>query len=69
LATLWPVADLSTSVLMTDLYHGKAEQGLATAAALQQAQLGLLHGRGGHSPWRHPFYWAPFVLLAGSASN
>jgi CHAT domain-containing protein len=44
LATLWPVADASTAVIMQEFYRnvGRAEQ--SKAEALRQAQLALLHG-------------------------
>ncbi|MGH8175289.1 MAG: CHAT domain-containing protein, partial [Steroidobacter sp.] len=68
LATLWPVADMSTTMLMTDLYR-RLYRGLTTgdapsAYALRQAQLGLLRPASRYAPYRHPFYWAPFVLFA-----
>lgn len=49
LATLWPVADASTSVLMPQFYrvrHARAD--VTKAEALRQAQLALL--RGAHGP-------------------
>lgn len=59
LASLWPVADKSTALLMQNLYHMHKDSHLSKVAALQQAQLLLLHGagaagsasteRGGHS--------------------
>ncbi len=45
LASLWPVADASTRQLMQTFYRGHETQpGLTKAAALQAAQLSLLHG-------------------------
>lgn len=45
LATLWPVADHSTSVLMREMYRIRQRQaGTTTAEALRQAQLALLAG-------------------------
>jgi len=44
LATLWPVADSSTALLMRTLYKAHKEQHVDKADALRQAQLGLLHG-------------------------
>ncbi len=32
--------------------------------ALRQAKLGLI--RGAQQAWRHPYYWAPFVLMGDS---
>jgi CHAT domain-containing protein len=59
LASLWPVSDSSTAELMQGFYAARTSgAGLARAAALRQAQLGLLHGR-----FAHPFHWAPFVIL------
>ena len=44
LATLWPVADQSTSHLMQTLYRSRGKEQLSKAAALQKAQLSLLRG-------------------------
>jgi CHAT domain-containing protein len=60
LHTLWRVDDQSMPRLMETFYQGlRAGQG--RAQALRQAQLDLLqddqHG------WRHPFFWAPLVLV------
>jgi CHAT domain-containing protein len=44
LASLWPVADKSTALLMQNLYRLHKDQHLSKGAALQQAQLLLLHG-------------------------
>jgi CHAT domain-containing protein len=61
LATLWSVQDRSTSFLMTEFYKKltQPKTNLTKAEALRQAQLTLVN-----SPeYRHPFYWAPFVLV------
>jgi CHAT domain-containing protein len=51
LATLWPVADASTSVLMHKFYAARVgEHPLKRADALRQAQLMLLHGLHGAAP-------------------
>jgi CHAT domain-containing protein len=44
LASLWPVADASTAVLMRALYQAHKVNRLDKADALRQAQLALLHG-------------------------
>jgi CHAT domain-containing protein len=76
LATLWKVEDASTAQLMRDFYATRsARSPLTRAQALRQAQLLMLRGTpapstpalGNAEPrtgvnWRHPFYWAPFVL-------
>jgi CHAT domain-containing protein len=44
LATLWPVNDISTSLLMRRFYAARAKHpGVSKAEALQEAQLALLH--------------------------
>lgn len=58
LATLWEVDDRSTLELMRAFYAGLAEGN--KAAALAEAQRALRNGDG---RYRHPFYWAPFVLV------
>jgi CHAT domain-containing protein/predicted negative regulator of RcsB-dependent stress response len=57
LASLWLIDDESTPLLMTQFYQ-ELKTGLSKAAALRQAQLKLLHGQ-----YRHPRFWAAFVLL------
>ena len=47
LATLWPVADQSTAILMKDLYRLRQEKNLSKGEALRQAQLALLNGEQG----------------------
>lgn len=59
LATLWPVADQSTALLMADLYKRRQSQRLTKIDALRQAQLGLM----AQPRYAHPFYWAPFILM------
>ncbi len=59
LATLWSVNDRATAKLMSDFYHELADKKLPKADAVRQAQLSLLHS----SWYKHPFYWAPYVLL------
>ncbi|HRK39998.1 MAG TPA: tetratricopeptide repeat protein [Burkholderiaceae bacterium] len=59
LATLWAVADDSTSVLMADMYRQRQQSGLSKIAALQQAQRVMLNS----TRHAHPFYWAPFILM------
>jgi CHAT domain-containing protein len=65
LASLWPVSDQSTALLMRSFYQGRSTgTGLTRAQALRQAQLALLHGDGaGAAPYAHPFFWAPFVIM------
>jgi CHAT domain-containing protein len=65
LATLWPVDDRSTVAIMEGFYKRMDQAGHADdysngqAAALAQVQRELKNsGR-----YKHPFYWAPFVLI------
>ena len=44
LATLWPVADASTAILMRELYQAHKVDHLDKADGLRQAQLALIHG-------------------------
>ncbi|MEO0742847.1 MAG: CHAT domain-containing tetratricopeptide repeat protein [Bacteroidota bacterium] len=56
-ASLWKVDDAATGALMEAFYTTLAEGD--AAAALQHAQTTLL----ADPATRHPYYWAPFVLL------
>ncbi|WP_460206882.1 CHAT domain-containing protein [Scytonema sp. NUACC21] len=62
LATLWRVEDKSTANIMAEFYR-QLEQAkknnTGKAEALRLAQLSLLEGK----EYRHPHYWAPFVLV------
>ena len=60
-ATLWSVDDQATALLMERFYRG-VTIGVSPAAALAEAQRGLMR-----SPaTSHPFYWAGFVAVGGS---
>jgi len=54
-ASLWQVSDDSTSMLMQEFYRRMAG-GLPPAAAMREASLAV------RAKYRHPFYWAPFVV-------
>jgi CHAT domain-containing protein/Tfp pilus assembly protein PilF len=54
----WSVDDASTAALMEGFYAG-LKRGQAKGAALRSSELALLKD-GAH---RHPYYWAPFVLV------
>jgi len=57
LATLWEVNDRSAVGFMDGFYRNLLSRDKATALAIAQRQM-LLRGR-----YRHPFYWAPFVMV------
>ena len=63
LATLWPVADESTSHFMAAFYKAKVGAGQDKSRAVQRVQVEMLEGRGVARAWTHPFHWAPFVLM------
>ncbi len=60
-ATLWSVNDEATAEFMGQFYQELAKKQVTKAEALRQAQLTLL--KSGYGLYRHPFYWAPYVLL------
>jgi tetratricopeptide (TPR) repeat protein len=66
LVSLWRVDDATTARLMGGFYQA-LKRGEGRAAALRTAQLELLAlGRdqpAEHGAYRHPAYWAPFVLM------
>ena len=57
-ASLWPVADDSTDLLMGRLYRDLAS-GRDLMAGMQQAQLEVQKNR----RFAHPFFWAPFNVI------
>jgi CHAT domain-containing protein len=59
IASLWSVDDRATSLLMTKLYTAIKTQKITRAEALQKAQLELLQ----NPEYRHPYFWAPFILV------
>lgn len=55
----WTVSDISTAQLMKDFYQ-QLVNNVGKPAALREAKLHMLHSR---SVTRHPYYWAPFVII------
>ena len=55
----WAVSDISTAQLMKDFYQQLVNK-VAKAAALREAKLRMLNGG---TETRHPYYWAPFVII------
>ncbi len=55
----WAVSDISTAQLMKDFYQQLVNK-VPKAAALREAKLRMLNGG---SETRHPYYWAPFVII------
>ncbi|MBR8834832.1 MAG: CHAT domain-containing protein [Stigonema ocellatum SAG 48.90 = DSM 106950] len=58
-ASLWPVSDPATALLMEEFYKNLVTLNQKRAQALRNAQRFLLM----KSEYNHPFYWAPFVLV------
>jgi CHAT domain-containing protein len=62
-ASLWNVNDTATAELMKSFYTN-LKKGEPKDEALRQAKLTLLKGK--QTTWRHPYYWAPFVLVGAN---
>lgn len=58
IASLWPVSDEATEVLMSTLY-GELARGRDLQRAMQAGQLAVLRD----AKTAHPFFWAPFNLI------
>ena len=61
LATLWTVSDESTALAMKNFYQRltQSEVSITKAEAWRQSQLELINS----TRFKHPYYWAPFILL------
>ncbi|MDJ0523705.1 MAG: CHAT domain-containing protein [Planctomycetota bacterium] len=70
LCSLWKVDDAATQALMIKFYElwnpkpAIAKKGLGAAAALKKAQEYVrdFKDENGKQPWKHPYYWAAWVL-------
>ncbi|MDM8516878.1 CHAT domain-containing protein [Desulfobacterales bacterium HSG16] len=58
-ATLWYVDDEATSVTFIEFYQQLMQANVSKAKALQNAQKKLI----AQPNFRHPIYWAPFLLI------
>lgn len=59
LGSLWPVSDEAAKAMMRTFYQGLSTEGLSKIKSLQKAQRRLIDS----ADMRHPFFWAPFVLI------
>jgi CHAT domain-containing protein/lipopolysaccharide biosynthesis regulator YciM len=59
LATLWQINDESTAIFMEAFYHELIQKGVSKAEAVNKAQRHLFE----NANFRHPYYWASYVLL------
>ena len=57
-ASLWKESDVASAQLMADLCRAVEKDGLASSAALRQAQVEMWK----QPRWRSPYYWAAFQL-------
>jgi CHAT domain-containing protein len=60
MASLWMVSDQSTAILMKDFYSHYI-RGERASTALRQAKLNML--KNNDQSYRHPFFWAPFIIM------
>lgn len=63
LTALWPIDDYATSEFMKRFYSHLME-GLSKGNALRATKMDMLDTK-----FRHPYFWAPFVLSGDSASS
>tara|TARA_Y100000310_G_scaffold145621_1_gene144940 strand:- start:602 stop:3289 length:2688 start_codon:yes stop_codon:yes gene_type:complete len=58
--TLWPVADESTSIIMTEMYRLVKELDISYLESMSEIKRKFINGEFG-DVYRDPYYWAPFV--------
>ncbi|NER23356.1 MAG: CHAT domain-containing protein [Symploca sp. SIO1C2] len=66
LASLWPINDASTPLLVKEFYTNLSRPGVSKAQALQAAQRKLIEAKEEkdiQDKYAHPHYWAPFILI------
>ena len=62
-ASLWAVDSDASAELMIDLHKHRTRDERPVTQALRLAKLDMLHGQ--DPRYRHPYYWAPFVVVGG----
>jgi CHAT domain-containing protein/lipoprotein NlpI len=62
-ASLWAVDSDASAALMIDLHKHRTRDERPVTQALRLAKLDMLHGQ--DPRYRHPYYWAPFVVVGG----
>jgi CHAT domain-containing protein len=65
-SSLWKIDSPATRNLMIEFHRIRKTQKLPSAEALRTAQLGML--RGAEPEYRHPYYWASFIVTGGYSS-
>ncbi len=71
LISLWAVEDRSTALLMKTFYQALKTGTYTKGAALRTAQLPFVNGKSTEDhvlaeAYRHPYFWAPFILVGDS---
>lgn len=66
ISSLWPVDSGYTSKLMIRLHQLRRQQGATTASALRTAQREML--KSATPRYRHPYYWAGFIVTGGHST-
>jgi len=61
-ATHWQVEDNASKILMTKTFDKIINQNIKTSDALRQTKIEFINGEYGEK-YRHPKYWAPYVLI------
>jgi CHAT domain-containing protein len=64
-ASLWPVDSNPTKDMMIGFHDYRRRGHRSTIEALRQAQLDML--KGDDPAYRHPYFWASFVIIGGHA--
>jgi CHAT domain-containing protein len=64
-ASLWPVDTAASAELMIDFHRQRRRGAIPATEALRRAQRKM--ARGPDARRRHPYYWAPFVVIGGHA--
>ncbi len=65
-ASLWKVDSKSTQDLMIAFHHSRKREKCSSIQSLRKAKVEMLHKSEGR--FRHPFYWASFILIGGDAN-
>ncbi|MBO0861009.1 MAG: CHAT domain-containing protein [Chloracidobacterium sp.] len=65
-SSLWKIDSPATRNMMIEFHRIRKTQKKSSAEALRAAQLGML--RGAEPEYRHPYYWASFIVAGGYSS-
>mgnify|MGYP001429635147 CR=1 FL=1 len=62
IATHWPVADKTTSIMLEETINKTVRQGIDLDIALQLTKVEFIQGKYG-AKYQNPKYWAPYVVI------